>query len=67
MRRSCRYPYAGDGCPLRSAAPYGLLPLWVAAPYRGPGRSRPPLAGRSYILVFHIRMKKMKEVKRPPL
>ncbi|RWV97824.1 hypothetical protein GW17_00039363 [Ensete ventricosum] len=75
------WPRASAPCGLAATgrARGRLLPLRTVARCRGPGRNRSllckgalavvgrPLAGRSYILVFQIRMEKMKEVKRPPL
>ncbi|RWW20328.1 hypothetical protein GW17_00015568 [Ensete ventricosum] len=62
------------GLHLRVAAPTGGRPLQEAwpqpvAPLQGAlaAAGRPVVGGRSYILVFQIRMEKMKEVKRPPL
>ncbi|RWW84891.1 hypothetical protein BHE74_00006474 [Ensete ventricosum] len=62
---------AGRGRPL-AAAP-AAWPRAVAAPCGCCDAAGRPFAGglaavgRSYILVFNIRMEKMKEIKRPPL
>ncbi|RWW12376.1 hypothetical protein GW17_00023958 [Ensete ventricosum] len=53
-----------------AAAPTGGIPLRArrGQPLAGCCPcGRPPLAGRSYIPKFQIRIEKMKEVKRPPL